>query len=64
MCFKDNLLEVKYAISLRLVNGLVKFITHKEQYDEFGMEEFEDSNYMRWISLVSILEKNNYVCER
>ncbi|WP_058486455.1 DUF6630 family protein [Defluviitalea phaphyphila] len=73
--YKQQYLEIARIVSfgnkdvMREVSDFISdpkhyFITHKEQYYEIGMEEFEDSNYMRWISLVSILEKNNYVCER
>lgn len=42
------------------------FDTHREQYEERGIDEFDDmeENEACWLGMVDILEKNEYVCER
>lgn len=57
---EDVILEISNCIS----DAKHYFNTNREQYEERGIEEYDNSDFIEWIGLVDILVKNNYVCER
>lgn len=73
--YTQQLLEIAMAVSygnedvIREISNCISdtkryFNANREQYEERSIKESDNLDEIKWIGLVNILIKNNYVCER
>lgn len=63
-CVTDGNQELMKELEECITDTTNYYKSHQEAFEERGMEEDEEKEWIQWIALVDILERENYVAER